>query len=571
MKIMSMRGKLNLIFIAIFIVPVAVSYFIMHKYAVDFSKDSIEMLNRNNMKYILSSTNSFFESIYDFSLYVNLEKNIISYFSGDMDDPAFSQKQSAAQDALSSLSFSNPYIKSVSIFSDKGPQIGSGSQILSLTDEERNLAKSYKGFYFWLVTPAGDYNEMDFCRLLRQPANLNNEFGYIKIRLNTDSLDTLLQSETQGDYQYFIVNENNEMIYHTGNLEKYGIPKGITTELLAQYNGDTFFMEENQYYVTPAKLTLTPWYIYSVNAGSSTVSLSKTLQNTFFLFAVLCTIFCFFLAFLFTTIIVSPLKKLSLLMARIGEEDYSVRFHPKGRDEIGVLAAQFDKMTEKLETLYNEVYVSNLKLKESKLAILQAQINPHFLYNTLDTIYWMAKFHNNEDVCQMVSALSRLFRLSLSGGENDLVLLEGELEHIRCYLYIQKIRYQEQLTYQINNKSNPKNILVPKLILQPIIENAIHHGIGNHGHGHIDICISESDNCLIYEVSDDGGTADAEEINKMLRKPPQGEKGIGLKNINDRIVIRYSEKYGISCKVEDGKTIFRVVLPILKGEVNPSD
>ncbi len=571
MNKLSIRNKLILIFIIIFTIPIIISQLIFREYATRFSKESIEILNINNMKYIGASTDQFFGTIYNFSFYINMEKNITAYFSSSPNSPDIRQKQSAAQDVLSLLPFSNKYIKSVAVFGNNGQYVGSGNTQLTFSEQEKAKAKVYQGYYFWSVTPKADgSNEVDFCRLLRQPQNLSNEIGYLKIRLNMEDLDSLLSNSAHDGYSYFLVNENDELIYHFGDFDDEAILQYIKTNKLVDQENKTIFLDKWNCYVTPNKLTSIPWHIYSINKNIYTSSILETMQKVILIFTVLCFVFCFVLALIFTNVIVSPLKKLGHLMEHIENEDYTVRFRPNGNDEIAILATQFDQMTEKLHTLYNEVYLNNLKLKESQLSALQSQINPHFLYNTLDTIYWMSQFHHTEDVSQMVSALSRLFRLSLSGDKNDMVPLESELEHVRCYMYIQQIRYQDHLSYTIDTQVDTKHLSALKLILQPIVENAILHGIDKRGCGNVKINIFEQDDNLVYEVIDDAGTADVEKISKLLNSPVQSNESIGLKNINDRIILRYSDRYGISCEVKDGKTIFHVLLPIIKldGESN---
>ncbi len=228
-------------------------------------------------------------------------------------------------------------------------------------------------------------------------------------------------------------------------------------------------------------------------------------------------------------------------------------------------------MCERLQISYNEVDLKNIKLKDAQLSLLQSQINPHFLYNTLDTIYWMSEFNRTSDVSQMVSSLSRLFRLSLAGDENDMVPLTTEIEHVECYLYIQQVRHQDQLSYLLDTQVDASHYMVNKLILQPLVENAILHGIDVTGCGTVKIYIFQERDCLIYEVRNTGTAVDISAIQEILKKPISAESGIGIRNINDRIRLRHGNEYGISCSLEKDETVFRVTIPVIQREVPAHD
>ena len=194
--------------------------------------------------------------------------------------------------------------------------------------------------------------------------------------------------------------------------------------------------------------------------------------------------------------------------------------------------------------------------RKSELQALQAQINPHFLYNTLDSIIWMAESGKNEEVVQMTSALAKLLHQSISN-EDEIVTVEREIEYTRNYLAIQKLRYRDQLEYIIDIDEEVLHRKIVKLVIQPLVENALYHGIKNkRGKGKITVRGYEKEDHIYLEVADNGIGMDEEELGQLqekLKGETPNDRGFGLGNVNERIQLNYGPEYGItfrSCKGE---------------------
>ena len=199
-----------------------------------------------------------------------------------------------------------------------------------------------------------------------------------------------------------------------------------------------------------------------------------------------------------------PLSKLSSLMEKVEEGDFSVRFNAAYQDEIGVLGHSFNHMLERMDSLIRELYEEKQIRLEAQLKSLQEQIKPHFLYNTLDTISWMARSQGAMDVVKLVDALTSMFRVGLSQGK-DYITLREEKSHVSNYLFIQKVRYKDKLQYSMEIPEDFDCCIVPKLILQPLVENAIYHGVKmKRGGGLIRITGDIRDGDLYLHVWDDG-------------------------------------------------------------------
>lgn len=218
-----------------------------------------------------------------------------------------------------------------------------------------------------------------------------------------------------------------------------------------------------------------------------------------------------------------------------------------------------------LRRLTSEIKERESDIHHYEMNALYSQINPHFLYNTLDTIVWMAEFNQKDEVITTTKSLAQFFRLSLNKGK-ELTTVEDEIEHVKQYLYIQKQRYQEKLTYDFIIDEELKDIIIPKIILQPVVENSIYHGIKDlDGEGHIDIVVRKSDKGLELLVSDNGVGFDS--TDQQLPKSSKTKLGgVGLKNVDKRIKLYCGDGYGLNIRSKKGKGTSVILSLCLDGE-----
>ncbi len=244
--------------------------------------------------------------------------------------------------------------------------------------------------------------------------------------------------------------------------------------------------------------------------------------------------------------ITAPIASLTEKARRMGERDYSAFSVETEIAELQILDHSFDSMAEHINALLDQQIQSERSLHRAQLELLQAQINPHFLYNTLDSIAILAENHREEDVVTMVTSLSTFFRNSLSRGE-DIIPLRAELAQATSYLEIQQIRYSDILSYTIDVPEDILDILVPKLILQPLIENALYHGVKNRrGRGTIAIAGSVSPEGIRLTVRDNGAGMNEEQLSQLRSGVYQDTgTGLGLKNVHQRIRLYCGAPYGL--------------------------
>lgn len=282
-----------------------------------------------------------------------------------------------------------------------------------------------------------------------------------------------------------------------------------------------------------------------------------------------------------------PIIQLSSFMHKVENGNMSIRYNGKRRDEIGMLGNSFNQMLAQIKRLLRQVNEEQRLKREAELRSLQAHIQPHFLYNTLDTIQWLARKDGAYEATEVVESLSRLFRIGLSRGK-EIIPLADEFEHIRSYLMIQKTRYKDKLNYSIEIEPELMNLFVIKLILQPVVENAIYHGIKERrGSGFISIRATAEEGMVVIRIEDDGngmteGKLDLlrtqlDQVGKTdYMQPTPQEKGeeergllksYGLRNVQERIRLSYGEPYGISIDSQwKSGTIVTIRHPIMHRE-----
>ena len=270
-----------------------------------------------------------------------------------------------------------------------------------------------------------------------------------------------------------------------------------------------------------------------------------------------------FLGSVFSDLFSKPVKSLVKAMGDFEGDSSGFVYQPvRGTKEISALSDSFEHMAVRIQKLMEKVRQEEITLRKTELKALQAQINPHFLYNTLDAIAWMCEAGRNEDAVEMVNALARLFRISISRG-HELIPIEKELQHAQSYLHIQNFRYKNQFQYTFDVDEGCLQYYCNKITLQPIIENAIYHGMDRMvDEGLIQIGIHQTEDKIIFTVTDNGVGMTEEQCEEVLKKEPGDRAGIGIKNVNDRIKIYFGEQYGLVIESElDEGTRVTITMP----------
>ena len=252
--------------------------------------------------------------------------------------------------------------------------------------------------------------------------------------------------------------------------------------------------------------------------------------------------------------ITEPIQRLCEAAQAAGSGDFAIRAQDEELDELSVLNSSFNQMVEEIGHLVEDIRVEELNLRAAELRVLQEQINPHFLYNTLDIIVWMIENEKQADAVKVVTALARFFRISLSRGKS-IIPVRDELEHVRNYLMIQHMRFKNRFTYEIEADEDVMELASVKLILQPLVENAVYHGMEfMDGDGEIRIRVYRDGEDLYMRVSDNGLGMTKEQVEGMFTDKPHVKSGsgsgIGVRNVNERIRLYFGQEYGLSIESE---------------------
>ena len=417
----------------------------------------------------------------------------------------------------------------------------------------------------------------------------NGGYQYLIVQLKKSELDRVLS----GKYGYFdkilIINENGDLLAGSDGVEI----QNLIAQTQIFENSDNsedkeFEQDEVNYLVFSDTLEATGWKILGLRSRES---LLGSLKNLRFLIAEF-TIVIFGMAFAILLIVsnrlTEALTRLEKRMSIVQGGDFEVRFFYPYHDEVGSLARSFNCMLDEIERLVKKQDETIQELKrerdfvaevqkqkrKAELKALQSQINPHFLYNTLNAITWQAADKGEEEISILSSSLGRFFRISLSKGE-EVISLREEIEHVTSYLEIQSIRYGEKLNYDVEADSSLMEYKVLKLILQPLAENSIYHGIkekAQAGWIHIRaqlIHVDEGNDRLQISVWDNGLGIACDMLKKINYSLANGETnsadGYGIFNVNERIRLYYGEQYGLLYESEEGEwTKAILTLPAVK-------
>lgn len=382
--------------------------------------------------------------------------------------------------------------------------------------------------------------------------------GVVRLDIGYKTLEAYLDQLQLGKEGFtFIVNANHDFVYHP---KKAVYSSNAEMKAMAPYlsvkNG---YVKSKQAYVSQYQIPNSGWTLIGVSSMEQLHAVQTQILWSFIgtgLFALgICLIGIWFVLRLW----IRPLRDLQATILKVGSGHSDLRANETGSPELVDLARQFNIMLDRIDQLMIAVKEEEQNVRKYELQALSSQINPHFLYNTLDTIVWMAEFNDSKRVVEVTKSLAKYFRLALNQGHEQ-ISLKDEIDHVRQYLFIQKQRYGEKSQYEIKELKQYDDYKIPKLILQPLVENAIYHGIKEmNRQGMIRVSVSENDTQLIVSIYDNGrGFVASETTNATLVRLG----GVGLKNVNQRLQLQFGKSYHMEIKSEENTyTEIRLYFP----------
>ena len=382
----------------------------------------------------------------------------------------------------------------------------------------------------------------------------NKRLGFVVINLSYKFLEDFLSTINFGKDGYvFILSSEEELLFKSKNMEDFG--KKDYEKLLKK----RMKPEKMDFVSSNVFIPNTQWKLVGISFSNAISNLKKQLIESSLILALIVFVLTLLVSIFVSKKISKPIIYLIGEIKKTDKKLYKIKSLPQASSEIQILTKEYNNLIDRIFVLTEDIEKKEEQKRTYQVKALQSQINPHFLYNTLDTILWLVEFGENEKAIKVTKNLGMLLRNSLNIDE-DFVKLDKEIEHAKNYLDIQKIRYDNKFTYEFIKKIGTSSLYVPKLILQPIIENAIYHGIREKkSKSYIKIIVEKNPEYLIIKIIDNGlGPKEKKE------NIPTKLGGIGMENVNNRIKLLCGEKYNLKMQRENGETIVTYKLKIIK-------
>lgn len=534
------------------------------KNALVSTSQIVEQVNTNLSFYI--------KGMIDASNIINEELNS-SLFNGDSLKNFLNMALRLRKDIVTLAVFSEDGNLITSTYSDnlkKGLDVKKQSWYREVINEPNKLHFSYPHVqnlfseqHRWVVT-------------LSRQVEINKDNKKYKlislVDMNFSAINEFCSKVNLGKRGYiYIIDGNGNIIYHPQQQMVYaGLKKENIDFVINKKDGGYIqYDKDNSKLISIKTVKYTNWKIVAVSFYSDMVTTKEDIYYSLIYLLVFIIIIVFSISVIISARISEPIKRLEKTMTCVENGDFEIIADIKGEEEVKQLSHTFNIMIQKIKQLMNQIIKEQEDKRKSELKALQAQINPHFLYNTLDSIVWMAENEENEGVITMVTALANLFRISISKG-NDIIPINKEIEHVRNYLIIQQIRYMNKFDFVIDIDEEVTKYKTLKTILQPIVENAIYHGIKLMvDMGMIKITGKLIDDKICLEIVDNGVGMSRDTISNILKKNVNGKRrsGIGVKNVHERIQLYFGPEYGLQIESEiDVGTRVKVWLPKIENE-----
>lgn len=569
------------------------SYKDMELKSKDFSQKISTQIS-NNINYVLGNYVDKFERISSNNVILhelyNLEPNSIASYS-----PV------EIKQTLASIVGAGIGINSIEICSKLGARLYYSLPISKGgTLESKLITNTYKSNdIIWDISRKEIEDDKNtyiiLSKKMRVEPSKEEIIGYCFMAIKRDYIDEICRNNTLGSQHYIIITDKNGLIISHPDQNKVATKldriildrisnseqrlEGINPEKIFKINTD-----EGTLLVSYEILKLNGWKVITIVPYSYLMK-STVVKGIFTLgIALLCMIISLFISITVTNSISSPVKKLAYSMNKVGRGDLDAKIEDgdilhSSNDELINLESGFNDMLSKFRNLIDDVYRSKIKekelmflKKEAELNALQQQINPHFLYNTLESIFWTAQLKGDDEISEMVTALGNFFRTSINKGL-EYITVEDEIKNIQNYVYLQRIRFSDRFSVNLEVSDEILSYKIIKLILQPIIENAIVHGLENLENGGLIIVKGyKNDNNIILEVIDNGIGMSQDEVESLetyISNPQKDtSRSVGVKNVNQRIKLYFGDEYGVKISSNIGKgTEVCLTLPALINEL----
>ncbi|OPJ59633.1 cache domain-containing sensor histidine kinase [Clostridium oryzae] len=574
MKNWKLRSKLVGCLIICIIIPLTIVGTISYFITASVIEKNINTYILQTLKQANYNLDTIINDVNDLSLFIIANSDVNKLLKTEnMSDNSSQELKNRVERDFVNLCDSKSYIESIILINNKGQNFQYGQQALKLNYDFIRKNALGEGMYNLSNAHTQDYMYIGKKSVISFTRQLNDIDSFKKVGIASIDID---QSYINGIYDYltlgstgqvFLINQKGDVIstkneWATSNYKLNSKTKKLLFKSLAGYYRET--INEKDMLIAYNTSEKTGWKVVQIVPYKDVMKQGLDIRNYTIILAILFSILAAIIAIKVASKMTTPLYNLMFAMAEVEKGKFDMKVQVETEDEVGKLSRGFNSMIQTISELIDKVYKTEIRAKEAQLNALQSQINPHFLYNTLDTIYWMGRIEQAPKTSEMTQALSELFRLSLGNG-GCITSIEKEKEYLESYLTIQKIRYDGKLDIQVDIDYEIYQFPIVKMTLQPIVENAIIHGISEGElKGLIKIKGFRENENIIFYIEDNGKGMDEKNIMKALKEENKKTNGIGIKNVNDRIKLYFGKKYGLKIKSELNKgTRISLIIPAI--------
>ncbi|WP_054024654.1 sensor histidine kinase [Bacillus sp. FJAT-28004] len=568
---MNLRIKHKMfVLISVIMLVVAMLAIIIQQYAFDFYDQEIYKQSSKALSLSSLSIENELKKMEKLTFMLSTDSTIQHYLrsiKSGLSDYDNYVVQLTVKERMVNIGALDKYVLSAQLYDVNDNEYAVGANSITIyqdrLDAFKNATAVRKGGNTW-IAPYSNDKSLIAAREVRSFEQLSLDYlGTLALRIDMNKLFSDLAKGMNSNDAKLIIMKNNEAVYP----EETAFSKNSLSALPGKEGYKVIQYEDKQYFVTYIASTYTDWTYYTLIPFDDIFERVVKVKNTIIIIFAILFIVILLIAVGFANGITEPIERLNAKMKRVQLGNFEYTEEPNERalamDEAGQMHRNFRIMIERINELIHENYVKQLTIRDTEFKALQAQINPHFLYNTLESINWSAKLSNQTHISQMVEALGSLLRTSINLKE-PLIPLSKELAIINHYVTIQKYRFEERLDFHIDVPDKLLNCSIPKLSLQPLVENAINYGLEQM----IDTCKIKihayvENELWFISVEDNGPGMEEQFVMKLLSGQVQTKgSGLGLKNIEDRIKLLYGESYGLMVESRpSGGTSVKLMLP----------
>ena len=507
------------------------------------SSSAIEASIEGNSQTTISQTSHFIQSyikkLETTSTSLTQQTDVLSYAENPSQD-----KVKEIRDLFLTILKSDQDLKTVVLVTKSGQVISTDDSVQMKTSSDMMAEDWYQKAIHQgskpVLTPARKSDSQWVISVTQELVDAKGaNLGVLRLDISYETLEAYLNQLQLGQQGFaFIINENHEFVYHPQHTV---YSSSSEMEAMKPYiETGQGYTPDHKSYVSQEKIAGTDWTVLGVSSLEKLDQVRSQLVWTLLGASFTSLLACLYLVWLSLKRWIAPLNDLRETMLEIASGNQNLRAREVGAYELREVTRQFNAMLDQIDQLMAAIRRQEETTRQYQLQALSSQINPHFLYNTLDTIIWMAEFQDSQRVVQVTKSLATYFRLALNQGK-DLISLSDEINHVRQYLFIQKQRYGDKLEYEIAENPAFDHLVLPKLVLQPLVENALYHGIKEkEGQGHIKITVQKQDSGLVIRIEDDGvGFQDVADSSQSQLKLG----GVGLQNVDQRLKLHFGDNY----------------------------